>query len=372
MAVKAFLYLLFVAFITHVAALDWTGAKWIWDTPSNNGNQPPGTRDFRREYFTPSGKKVVSAEVLITADNAYSLFVNGNLIGSGNDWRTSQEYCVRLDPFCNVFAVRATNAGATPNPAGVLAAIQITYTDGFTETIVSDTNWRAHTDTVGFEQVSFDDSSWQRAVVQKNAGDAPYGNIPLPAAPPPLTLNGANWIWTNEVDSAGNAPIGNRAFRKTIAIPNGLRATSGTIIISADNGYTLYVNGKMIGSGGDWRVAQRWVFDLPSLDDVEIAVFATNTGGPAGIIAAVRLDTTDCNCSSTISFVTDGSWKANTGTPTGFEQPGFDDSTWPGATVEGPYGRAPWGPIPTQNGVAKFTEKIQGAPDAEMGKVVVP
>ncbi|PFH49028.1 carbohydrate-binding module family 67 protein [Amanita thiersii Skay4041] len=371
MAVKAFLFFLFATFLAHVAALDWTGAKWIWDVPSIGGNQPPGTRNFRRELNT-GRRRAVSAEVAITVDNSYSFYVNGNFVGSGNNWRVSQHYCVRLEPFRNVFAVRGTNEAAGNNPAGVLAAIQVSYADGSSERIVTDTNWRAHTDTPGFERPNFDDSRWRRAVVQKNAGDAPYGNIPLPPSQPPLTIASSNWIWTNEVDGAGNAPVGARAFRKTVRIPGGARVRSGTIIISTDNEYTLFVNGRRVGSGNNWQVAQRWVFDLPPVDRVEIAVYARNLGGPAGVIAAARFDTAGNGCSNSVTFYSDGSWKANRGTPPGFERFGYDDSRWPAATVEGPYGRPPWGRIPTQNGVAKSTADVEGAPEAEKADVVEP
>ncbi|KAJ7611645.1 hypothetical protein FB45DRAFT_940574 [Roridomyces roridus] len=60
-------------------------------------------------------------------------------------------------------------------------------------------------------------------------------------------------------------------------------------------------------------------------------------------------------------FVTDGGWKSNTGTPAGFQLPGYDDSTWPAATVEGVFGIAPWGNDVAVGGPGPATP-ISGAP----------
>ncbi|PFH45604.1 carbohydrate-binding module family 67 protein [Amanita thiersii Skay4041] len=281
------------------ATLDFTGA---------NGS---------RKFPTPADKKAVCAEILITTDNDMVLYVNGNKIGTGDNYQISLRYCVRLDPVLNVFAVRGYNQWG---PTGVLAAIQITFADGSATSFVTDTAWLANAVVPGFEAPSFDDSQWPPAVIQQNAGNPPLGII-------------------SPMDANGNAPIGRCTFRRTFYLPNGLSATSGIILISADNDYTLYVNGKMIGSGNNWQSVQCWVFDLPQpLTDLLIAVYAKTDGGQAGIIVAARFDMHDYKCSSSITLVSDASWKYST---VEFEQPGFDDSAWATATIEGPYGKSP-------------------------------
>ena len=129
---------------------------------------------------------------------------------------------------------------------------------------------------------------------------------------------------------------------------------SGTIIIDADNGYTLYINGNEIGSGDNWPQAQRWTFTLEPTDSIVLAITATNTGGPAGFIVAVVFDAYYCDCSSNLFKVTDGTpdgtWRFNLGVPDGFQQPDYDDSNWASTIVEGPYGVAPWGAVPIVNG----------------------
>ena len=80
--------------------------------------------------------------------------------------------------------MEATNEFDVPNSAGVLAAIEIIYTDGSTETIVSDSSWKALGSTTipaGFEGFNFDDSSWSAATVEAPFGNSPWG---LTSTPP--------------------------------------------------------------------------------------------------------------------------------------------------------------------------------------------
>ncbi|KAF8624375.1 hypothetical protein AX15_005908 [Amanita polypyramis BW_CC] len=315
---------------------------------------PPYERaDFRYDFTSPGGKSASSAQILITGDNNYTLWVNGELIGGGNDWQTSQSYCVALNPINNVFAAETVNFPPNNNPSAFISAIQVNFVGGSSQIIVSDASWRANNATTGFQSPSFDDSNWPHAVIVGNANSAPW-HVPYPQPPASsLSISNSYWIWTNEISSpGGNAPIGHRAFRKTIDLPGGVLTRSGTIVISVDNGYTLYINGKQIGSAGDWTHAQRWKFtlDYPT-DDIVIAVDAVNTGGPAGLIAAVEFDVANCDgCSSYLVYISDSSWKYNLGVPAGFQQPDYNDCNWPNAVQEGLYGVAPWGSIPTVNG----------------------
>ncbi|KAJ7733272.1 lectin [Mycena olivaceomarginata] len=350
--------------IPGVAALDFGASQWIWTNEVSAGNAPIGARAFRKDFVPPLGKTPIQADIAITVDNGFTLYVNGGQVGTGGDFRNAERFCVPLRSCLNVFAVTAVNAATTPNPAGLLVAIQITYSDGTTSTIVSDTTWRTSiTIPAGYEQLSFDDNSWKPAIAEGAYGVAPWGQIPIPSAPPVLSLANSNWIWTNEVVN-GNAPPGPRAFRRTYTPPTGQTATSATIIIAVDNEYSLYVNGVLVGSGNNFQVAQQYTVNLSPAPNVVFAVYAVNTltvNNPAGILAAIEINSAECNCTSGAFVLTDGSWKSNTGTPIGFQLPGFDDSSWPAATAEGAYGVAPWGK-PTVVPVSGPVNAIAGAP----------
>ncbi|KAJ7221737.1 lectin [Mycena pura] len=340
--------LAFIALIARAAALDFASSTWIWTNEVSGGVAPVGARAFRKTFTPPLGKTPVQADVIMTVDNGFTLYVNGGQVGTGGDYRFAERFCVALRPCLNVFAVTATNAATTPNPAGLLATIQITYSDGTTSTIVSDSTWRfSVTVPNGYEQLSFDDSSWKAAIPEGAYGVSPWGQIAIPSTPPVLSLTNSAWIWTNEVAN-GVAPPGSRAFRRTYTPATGQVATTATIIIVADNGYTLYVNGAKIGSGTDFHVAQTYTVNLSPAPNVVFAVSATNADvvkNPAGLLVAIEINTAECNCTSGAFITTDAGWKSNTGVPAGFELPGFDDSSWSAATVEGPYGMAPWGNV---------------------------
>lgn len=123
--------------------------------------------------------------VLVFSDNAYTLYVNGDEIGSGNNFPTSQAYIVTtLAAKSNVFAVQGINVGTTPNPSGLIATILMTYSDGTSGTFITDTTWRAFIGNPpsNFIEPAIDDSNWSSAIVVGRYGDAPWGDITVPVA----------------------------------------------------------------------------------------------------------------------------------------------------------------------------------------------
>lgn len=152
------------------------------------------TADFRKN-LAPNGlgKRPVSASIIIAADNDYTLYVNGEVIGRGSNFRESQSYCVNLASelllgcTCHsVFAVSVLNepgTGGVATPAALITAIDVNYDDGTSSTIVSDASWRANSQTPNFQNTDFDDSAWPNAVVVGNANSPPWG---VPSIPPVL------------------------------------------------------------------------------------------------------------------------------------------------------------------------------------------
>lgn len=59
-------------------------AEWIW-SPAHTRNEVPVGECYFRKTFEVSEPDV--GEVQITADNEFELFVNGQSVGAGNDWR---------------------------------------------------------------------------------------------------------------------------------------------------------------------------------------------------------------------------------------------------------------------------------------------
>ncbi|KAF8314649.1 hypothetical protein F5887DRAFT_1089767 [Amanita rubescens] len=336
MAVKALFSTFLALFICRAVALDFSNSYWIWYETATT-ELAYATGEFRYALGFHPGARPVSAGIIIVGDNNYTLSVNGQFVGQGNNWEIAQEYCVALRPEGNVFTAQVVNApGGPPNPAALLAAIEVFYSDGSTKTIASDSSWLA---------MKRGAKTWTHAHELGTANTPPWHTPTLLAPLPALSLTQSQWIWTNEAVSGagGNKPIGSRAFRKDITISGNVPATGGTIIISTDNEYTLYINGKVIGTHADWTHAQIYSFHLtPPTRNIVVAVNATNFGGPAGVIAALELNS---GCSTEV-YVTDRSWKYDLHFPHNFQSPSYNDVHWPNAVPEGLYGVPPWGNVP--------------------------
>jgi putative heme-binding domain-containing protein len=145
------------------------------------------------------------------------------------------------------------------------------------------------------------------------------------------------WIWFNEGDPLSEAPTGSRFFRKTFTIKDAVGNAS--VEISADNQYTLFVNGEKVGSGNDWSRLDR--YDLKKrlvVGKNALAVEGVNEGGPAGLI--VRLT---YGGKSKHHVNSDASWKASKTAPDAWKNIGFDDSKWVSAKALVEFGKAgPW------------------------------
>ncbi|GLB39762.1 hypothetical protein LshimejAT787_0702720 [Lyophyllum shimeji] len=174
-------------------SLAFRAAAWIWTADSTGPpsfNAPLGDRVFRTTYNPPAGKTAAMAEILITADNSFSLFVNGALVGISppnnvDSWKNALGWQMALYPGPVVFAVRGTNlgnAGGAANPAALLVAIRITHSDASQTLMISDGTWKSNMVAVpGFELPTTDDSQWPTATALARYGTGPWGlRVTLP------------------------------------------------------------------------------------------------------------------------------------------------------------------------------------------------
>jgi hypothetical protein len=111
-----------------VTLLGLEGASWIWFPEGDPSRDAPAEkRSFRRTFEIPGGTAVAAAALRISADDAFSAWINGQAIGSGADWRAGSQFDVarHLRPGRNVIAVRAgNNPVALPaNPAGLIGRL---------------------------------------------------------------------------------------------------------------------------------------------------------------------------------------------------------------------------------------------------------
>jgi len=152
------------------STLDLSGAKWIWHPDSRTP-----TVYFRK--VLSFDQPVEKLDILIAADNAYELWVNGRMIGSGSDWESPQHFEVPR-PVArqrSVIAVKATNAGEV---AGLICRTRAWLRDGSTSDIPSDESWRCSPESRGgWETLRFDDSSWEPPRVLGEYPCRPWGRV---------------------------------------------------------------------------------------------------------------------------------------------------------------------------------------------------
>ncbi|MER5407189.1 family 78 glycoside hydrolase catalytic domain [Streptomyces sp. NPDC002769] len=165
------------------------------------------------------------------------------------------------------------------------------------------------------------------------------------AKAPALRLDDAHWIWYPEGNPSDSAPAGTRYLRRSFDLPAGARISTAETQLTADDRFTLFVNGAEVTSSA--RVADSWrtasVIDIaPYLHTGTnvLAVEATNTDqGPAGVLGSLHFE----GAGAPADLVTDSSWKTSNSADDGWEQPGYDDAAWPNAVETAVYGSGPWG-----------------------------
>ncbi|KAJ6453091.1 hypothetical protein C8R45DRAFT_915816 [Mycena sanguinolenta] len=238
-----------------------TGSAWIWSTANANSSAAVESVGFRKTVTSPSGKTATSATILVTADNTFQLFVNGQYIGSPpydnnesgtvGSWEFGQLFTnVALTATSNVFTVFATNfasqaTGGGPSSAGVVAAVQITFSDGSNEIVRTDATWLAGTFVSVSALLNAPDGALAPAISSGLFGIAPWGtllgtsnalnNLKLPAnnaavAAPPATSTG-----TKSSSSATNALTATTTILPNDPLPSTTAPTGGAR--AARNGY---------------------------------------------------------------------------------------------------------------------------------------
>ncbi|MDT5042081.1 MAG: alpha-L-rhamnosidase, partial [Actinoplanes sp.] len=113
---------------------------------------------------------------------------------------------------------------------------------------------------------------------------------------PTLALGDADWIWYPEGNPADSAPAGGRFFRRTFDLPPDAQVSTAQLQMTADDNFTLYVNGTKVASSPD--IANSWstatIVDIASYlrpGTNVLAVQATNTfQGPAGLLGSLHID----------------------------------------------------------------------------------
>lgn len=160
--------------------IGFDAAKWIWASGGDLGSLSAGVAYFRGQVDVPENPALKSARVIVTCDNLFVLYVNGQPVGESeahnNAWQQARRWDLTsmLAPGRVVLAVEAVNT--LPGPAGLIVKFVAELADGQKVTLVSDESWRCqYRGAANWEQPDFDDQRWPTAVSVGQYGDPPWG-----------------------------------------------------------------------------------------------------------------------------------------------------------------------------------------------------
>ena len=149
------------------------------------------------------------------------------------------------------------------------------------------------------------------------------------------------WIWdTNTTDKQ------TCRFWKSFGIPRDAKISGATVRITCDNGYTLFLDGREIGRGSDWRTVTEYdVTRLLNPGRHIVAVECFNDRLQAGLIFGLDIQLVDEN-RSTIDVVSDNTWRVVANAQRNWPGRKTPLPDWHPAMVVGSAGKPPWQPWP--------------------------
>lgn len=274
----------------------------------------PGTETYDHVYFWTRFNPSVNGIIKAAARDPFSLYLNGQFIGSGSEQST-----VKFFPLCiKTGDLVAIEAQSTTESRGCMAQVQWIEGNEVRHSVVTDSSWKmSSTNQPDWEKTSFDDSSWKKAKSLGNRADSRSTSEGTLSS----IAKGAKWIWNKKKNGAQKI-----WFRKILS--------NSDIVITSDDRFVLYHNGKRLGASKRWNIPQIYSLDLQKGD--VIAVKMTNLGGPAGLMSSISFQDTE--------ILTNGTWKY-TDHPASktWKLKNFDDSHWSNAVSYGSNGINPWG-----------------------------
>jgi hypothetical protein len=181
---------------------------------------------------------------------------------------------------------------------------------------------------------------------------------PSPSAEKKFAVpNSLKMVW-NRKDADKAAPAEYVYFRKTFDLKSTKNIDALALVI-CDNGFTLFVNGKKVGAGSEFKEAYRYnlapyLHTGPNVIAIEAANHlpdnslpkrgqaAPGSDNPAGLLFYGRIRTSQAGKERKMDLVTDKSWVQSNQMKTGWEQPQFAATDWQPAVELGAFNMQPW------------------------------
>ena len=149
-----------------------------------------------------------------------------------------------------------------------------------------------------------------------------------------------SWIWEEKTLDNQNCQLWH-----TVEIPETARVAKARLVMTVDNEFTLYLDGRELGQGAEWR--ELFVFDVTQLlppGRHVLAVKCYNGSFFAGMLLGLEVVLAD---GKTITIKSDSSWRIVPEGISRWETRAEAEPDWPAATIIAPLGGNPWWTEPT-------------------------
>jgi len=148
--------------------------SWIWA----HNTLDRQTCQLWRSFEIPASNTVTKARLLMTADNEFTLFLDGRELGRGVEWRELFDFDLTplMSPGRHVLAVKAFNSSSA---AGMIFGLRVNLADGQIVDVRSDQSWRIVPNGIrGWEKRTESPSAWPAATVVAALGAFPWWTTP--------------------------------------------------------------------------------------------------------------------------------------------------------------------------------------------------
>ncbi len=323
---------------------------WIWAEKTFDRQ----TCRLWKSFEIPASATVTKARLLMTADNEFTLFLDGRELGHGAEWR--ELFNFDLTPLLSggkhTLAVEGFNLKAA---AGMILGLRIELSDGRVIEIKSDQSWSIVPEgTMGWQKQTDALAAWPSATVVAELGTSPWWSTPTDVTEPsgnagtaldtleaydnPTNALGA-WIWAEKTFDRQTCRLW-RSFE----IPAFAAVTKSRLLMTADNEFTLFLDGRELGHGAEWRELHDFnLTPLLSPGKHVLAVVAFNSTSYAGMVLGLRIELSDGRL---IEIKSDQAWRIVPGEIRHWETRTEAPDAWPPATVVGTFGARPWEGMP--------------------------
>lgn len=165
--------------------------SWIWTSKTLDRQ----ICQFWRSFEIPVSTAVTHAQLRMTVDNEYTLFLDGRELGRGAEWRELFDYNLTplMCPGLHILAVKAYNDS---DSAGMIFGLRIDLADGRTMEIKSDARWKiVPNGEKKWEKAEEAQETWLLATVKAPLGGLPWWTTPQRVNPMPTLQPIQLYFW---------------------------------------------------------------------------------------------------------------------------------------------------------------------------------